>query len=325
MRFNGVHGGGILALCFPDMKSTAIFARYILGALAFLMVSQAHAYKYMCSRIFEAKYDSDPAMAPQSEAYAKFISQHVSSKKVLDSMARYQQVMGFPEINQKGESLDLVKVRFKQLSPEAKQEMMTMIHDIYNDVKVLKYSKDGPMKFFKRHLDVMVSESLNVRSWFDYMINKRNASIEKTFDMYFKRIQEVTDAPMHLEGADVLLTALRLQHKFITQEKHEGPIVIYGSFANGKAYEKTSDLDFAVTDARMEQAIRETDTLKLLEEFRFSDAQAHVIPAKSIQGLGYLNPVVIIIKDKVIEVRVYDSGPEKSHLKGKMPFDAYYF
>jgi hypothetical protein len=65
--------------------------------------------------------------------------------------------------------------------------------------------------------------------------------------------------------------------------------------------------------------------LKLLEEFRFSDAQAHVIKPKDALGLGYLNPVVVIVKEKYIEVRVYGSGPEKAHQKGQIPFDVYYF
>ncbi|WP_413582172.1 hypothetical protein [Bdellovibrio sp. HCB288] len=295
-------------------------------ALTLLMtVGPAHAVKHMCTHIFDPKFDSEAALAPQSEAYAKFIKQHVSTNKVLSAMERYQKLMGFEVIDQKGESLDLVKVRFAKLTQKQKEEMMTLVKDVYVDVKLLKYSKDGPVKFFKRHLDMMVSEYLNVRSWFKYMITERQAPIDKAMDLYFKRIQELTDAPIILEGSDVLYTALRLQDKFLQQQKLPGPIVIYGSFANGKAYEKTSDLDYGVVDARTEQIIRETDTLKMLEEFPFSDAQAHLIQPKQIQGLGYMNPVVVIVKDKFIEVRVYGSGPEKSHLKGKIPFDAYYF
>lgn len=307
------------------MKSPAVLSKFILGSLAFLMVSQAQAYKYVCTHVFETKYDSDANLAPQSEAYAKFISQHVDSKSVLNAMTRYQKLMGFETIDQKGSSLDLVKVKFAKLSPEQKREMMELVRDVYNDVKLLKYSKEGPVKFFKRHLDVMVSEYSNVRTWFKYMMIDRQAPLEKTLDMYFKHISELTNAPIALEGADVLLTAMRLQEKFLVQGKQQGPIVLYGSFANGKAYEKTSDLDFAVMDARLEQAIRETDTQKLLEEFQFSDAQAHVIKPKDALGLGYLNPVVITVKEKIIEVRVYGSGPEKDHQKGKIPFDVYYF
>ncbi|WP_413575278.1 hypothetical protein ACLVWU_13310 [Bdellovibrio sp. HCB290] len=278
----------------------------------------------MCTHVFESKYDSDASLAPQSEAYAKFIKQHVSTDKVLSAMARYQKLMGFETIDQKGQSLDLVKVRFAKLTQPQKEEMMALVKEVYGDVKLLKYSKDGPVKFFKRHLDMMVSEYLNVRSWFNYMIVKRQAPIDKTMDLYFKRIQELTNAPIALEGSDVLYTALRLQDKFLQQQKLPGPIVMYGSFVNGKAYEKTSDLDYGVTDARTEMAIRETDTMKMLEEFSFSDAQAHLIQPKQIQSLGYMNPVVVIVKEKVIEVRVYGSGPEKSHLSGKIPFDAYY-
>ncbi|UYL09666.1 hypothetical protein B9G69_003645 [Bdellovibrio sp. SKB1291214] len=307
------------------MKSSVILSRFILGSLLCLAVSQAHAYKYVCSHVFETKYDSDANLAPQSEAYAKFISQHVNSKSVLEAMARYQKLMGFETIDQKGQSLDLVKVKFAKLSPEQKREMMNLVHDIYNDVKLLKYSKEGPVKFFKRHLDVMVSEYSNVRSWFKYMMIDRQASLEKTLDMYFKHISELTNSPIALEGADVLLTGMRLQEKFLVQDKLQGPIVLYGSFANGKAYEKTSDLDFAVMDAKLETAIREFDTQKMLEEFQFSDAQAHVIKPKDALGLGYLNPVVITVKEKIIEVRVYGSSSEKDHQKGKVPFDVYYF
>ncbi|QDK46294.1 hypothetical protein DOM22_14540 [Bdellovibrio sp. ZAP7] len=307
------------------MKSSITISKILLASLAFLTVSQAHAVKYMCTHVFETKYDSDANLAPQSEAYAKFIAQHVNSKKVLDAMARYQKLMGFETIDQKSQSLDLVKVRFAKLSPEQKREMMQLVFENYNDVKLLKYSKDGPVKFFKRHLDVMVSEYSNVRTWFKYMMVERQAPLEKTFDLYFKHISELTDSPIAIEGADVLLTAMRLQEKFLVQGKGQAPIVLYGSFVNGKAYEKTSDLDFAVMDAKLETAIRETDTLKLLEEFRFSDAQAHVIKPKDALGLGYLNPVVVIVKEKYIEVRVYGSGPEKAHQKGQIPFDVYYF
>ncbi len=325
MSCSGFWPGEVLALLFPDMKNSMNISKIILASLAFLTVSQAHAIKYVCTHVFEAKYDSGANLAPQSEAYAKFIAQHVNSQKVLNAMARYQKLMGFAEIDQKAESLDQLKVRFAKLSPKQKVELMDLVYENYNDVKLLKYSKDGPVKYFKRHLDLMVSEYSGVRSWFKYMVNQRHASLEKTLDLYFQHVAELTNSPTILEGSDVLLTALRLQEKFLVQGKGKGPIILYGSFVNGKAYEKTSDLDYAVTDASLEAAIREVDTKKLLEEFRFSDAQAHLIKPKDAMGLGYLNPVVIVVKEKYIEIRVYGSGSEKAHQKGKIPFDVYYF
>ncbi|MBO9665294.1 MAG: hypothetical protein J7501_00585 [Bdellovibrio sp.] len=301
----------------------------ILNTLVFsavvLLGGHAYAFKPVCEYILSEKFSPETEAASHTPEYAAVIAKLVNKEKVSSAMSRYQKVMSFDVIDQKGSSLDLVKTRFKALTPEQKKEMIDLVSEIYNDVKLLKYSKDAPYKFFKRHLDMMITEYVDAPRFFRNMINKRNASVEKTLDLYFKQVQEITKAPVVLEGSDILLSSLRMKYQFVEQQGLKGPLVLYGSFVNGRAYERTSDMDSAVIDPRMEQAIREFNTLNMLEEFPLSDALPHVVRPHQLKSLGYMNSVVVVIQPQYIEIRVYQSQPEKVHLAGKAPYDAYYF
>jgi predicted nucleotidyltransferase len=282
------------------------------GILLFLLLfwtGTSHAYQLTCSWVF----------SEQVETFQK----PDSPQRILEAIEQYKKIMGLAEISHKPASLDTAKTRHQSLNAAEKRELLKMIGEYYNEVKSLKYNNEGPFKTFKRHIDLIVSQELNAPQFFREEIYQKSHSLEQALDLFYKKVQAMTGIPVLLKGQDVLLTAIRLQEKFLT--KFDSPIVIYGSFVNGKAYTKSSDLDFAVMNSKLETKMRETDLLKLLSDFPLSEAQAHTIAPSQVHALGYLNPLVLIVRKDYIVLRVYENGLH-SDFKGKNArFDEFYF
>lgn len=282
----------------------------IILILAMIMWSGlAHAYQLTCGWVF----------SEQMEAFL----QPDSPQRILNAIENYKKIMKLSEFNHKPASLDAAKSRLRVMTPAEKQELLKMVADYYNEVKALKYNNEGPFKTFKRHIDLVISQEINAPQFFREQIYEKGRSLEETLDMYYKKVQELTRIPVFLKGSDVLLTAIRLQNKFLA--KRDNTIVIYGSFVNGKAYSKSSDLDFAVIDSKLETQMRETDLLKVLVDFPLSEAQAHTISANQVHGLGSMNPLVMIIRKDYMVLRVYENGLHSEFTNKKVQFDEFYF
>ncbi|WP_413612971.1 hypothetical protein [Bdellovibrio sp. HCB-110] len=283
--------------------------RMILIFTLMLLSGAAQAYQLTCNWVF-------------SEQVEIFLHPN-SPQRILKAIEKYKKIMGIAELTHKPHSLDEAKTRLQDLSPAKKQQLLNMIAEHYNEVKALKYNNDGPFKTFKRHIDLIISQEINAPQFFREQIYEKGRSLEETLDAYYAKVQEVIQIPVLLKGEDVLFTALRLQDKFL---KHsDKPIVIYGSFINGKAYSKSSDLDFAVMNANLETKMRETDMLSLLSDFPLSEAQAHVISPNQVHGLGSMNPLVLIIRKDYMVLRVYENGLSSEFKSKNVKFDEFYF
>ena len=247
-------------------------------------------------------------------------------QQVEDAMVRYLDIMGFPQIGHKKSDIDSVKYRMRQLSPALRGDLMDLIHENYGSIKSLKYSENRSIKSFKRQIDVLVTESTEAARVIAEEFN-RHGQLDMALDSYYRRVQEVADTPMRMQGEDVLLTATRLQEMFFNLEgsRSLGPIVLYGSFINGRSYPKSSDLDFAVLNTQLEALLQGRDLVSELKEFPFSEAQPHVITPKQVHELGYLNNIVLLIHPDYIEVRVYQSHPSVDFQRARSKFDVYYF
>lgn len=271
----------------------------------------AAAYQVTCKRIYNENIED--YLSPRSVS------------KVQSAMLRYKQILDFETIDHKADALDQLKLKLKNLSPEKQLELRQLIADVYNEVKALKYNNEDSFKSFKRHIDLIVSENIDAHRFFKEHIYQLGLSIEKTLDLYFEQIQKWTNSPILNKGEDVLLTAMRLQHKILPQDGYSrGPLILYGSFVNGKAYTKSSDLDFAVLNTRLESQMKSLDLLPELQEFPLSEAQAHVIAPTQIHGLGYMNPIVILVYRDYISVRVYKSLSKNSY-KRSPQFEEFFF
>lgn len=255
--------------------------RHFLILCALLMSGgAAQAYKLTCNWVF-------------SERVEDFLHSN-SAERLTGAIERYKQIMKITDFTHKPVTMDAVKTRLPRLRPWEKAELRKMVLDHYNEVKAMKYNNDGPFKTFKRHLDLVVSQEINAPRFFRDQIYNKKRSLEQALDEYYKRMQELTGAPVVLEGADVLLTALRMQERFSSEK--DNMIVFYGSFVNGKVYSKSSDLDFAVIDPKLEVEMREENLLAMLKEFPLSEAQAHTVRPKQAHGLGYMNPLVMVVR-----------------------------
>lgn len=246
-----------------------------------------------------------------------------SPQRLQAAIESYKKIMHMTEFNHKPPSMDAARLRLRQMAPAEKVELLNLVKEYYNEVKALKYNKDVPVRTFKRHIDLVISQEINAPQFFREKIYHQGRSLEETLDMYYKMVQEVTGIPVVLEGADVLLTAVRLQDKFLKTK--DNTIVIYGSFVNGKAYAKSSDLDFAVINPKLETQMRETDLLGILTDFPLSEAQAHTINASQVHSLGSMNPLVLIIRKDYIVLRVYENGLHKDFSQRNVKFDEFYF
>lgn len=268
----------------------------------------ASAYQLTCNWVF-------------SEDVSIFLHPD-SPQRILNAIERYKKIMGIAELAHKPRNMDEAKIRLQTLKPEQKTEILNLIGEHYNEVKALKYN-DGPFKTFKRHMDLVISQEINAPQFFREQIYEKGRSLEETLDMFYQKVQEVTKTPVILHGQDVLLTALRLQDRFL--KKYDSPIVLYGSFVNGKAYAKSSDLDFAVIHPKLESSMRETDLLKVLSDFPLSEAQAHTVSPRQVHGLGSMNPLVLIIRKDYIVLRVYENGLFSDFQNKSVKFDEFYF
>lgn len=268
----------------------------------------SQAYKMKCEGVFtDSLQPSQRTDAPQ---------------RVSKAIEQYQKILGLGELTHKPASLDAAKIHYRALSAAQKRSLLEMISGLYNEVKSLKYNQEGPFKTFKRHLDIIISQELNAPQFFREEIYQKGKSLEQALDLYYQKVQILTGIPVLLQGQDVLLTALRLQEKFLT--KVDNSIVIYGSFPNGRAYTKTSDLDFAVMNPKLETKMRETDLLGLLTDFPLSEAQAHTIAPGQVHALGYLNPLVLIVRKDYVVLRVYENGLHDDFKNKEVHFDEFY-
>lgn len=249
-----------------------------------------------------------------------------STYRVQTKMREYQTLLGLSEISHKAKDLDQLKILVSRLGPEKKNALLELIQSTYSEVKALKYSGEGPFKSFKRHLDLIVSELTDARGFFKTRMIDELKSLEETLTEYYRASAKIAGVPVRTEGADVLLAAVRLQSLFLKPGSlHRGPIVLYGSLINGKAYLRSSDLDFVVSDAGLEKDLRTTDLVKELSEFPISEAQPHLMSSRSLHGLGYLNPLVLYVYPNYIMVRVYGKSLSNDFKNRQVPFEDYYF
>ena len=289
------------------MRFRSVIYLWIFGLL--LLSSTTQAYQLTCSWVFLQKVES--FLKPDSP------------QRILKAIEDYKNIMGISDFNHKPSSMDDAKLRLNSMSLQEKENLLRLVGEYYNEVKALKYSSEGPFKTFKRHIDLVISQAIDAPKFFRYQIYKKNHSLEAALDAYYKRVQQVSKVPVLLSGADVLLTAMRLQEKFL--KKKDDTIVMYGSFVNGKAYAHSSDLDFAVINGRLEQHMRGQDLLALLTDFPLSEAQAHLVSAKQVHSLGSMNPLVLIVRRDYIVLRVYEKGLHYDFTKKQVPFNEFYF
>ena len=274
------------------------------------------------------------AIPVYSQAYAPACHSLFSSKsslttdqateKIINSINNYKKLLSINEIQHSAEALDLIKQKIKILSPKQKQYLKKLVRHIYTDVKLQKYSHSGPIKSFKRHLDLVITEEINASALFQRAIYKDLRSVESALNEYFKAVNEWTKADTVLEAKDLLYTLIQLQYNFIKSEDRFEFIAVYGSLANGKAFPHLSDLDFAVGNGEMEQRLKEAHLLKTLDDFPLSEAQSHMVKYNRIAELGYMNPLVIVIHKNYIEIRVYQRGQYQNYRNNQVRFDQYY-
>lgn len=282
----------------------------LLLVLSLVFVSSwAGAYQLACGWVF----------SQQVEAFL----QPDSPQRILNAIEKYKKIMKLAEFNHKPGSMDAAKMRLREMNSADRADLLQLVGDYYNEVKALKYNKDGPFKTFKRHIDLVISQEIDAPKFFRSRIFEQGKSLEGTLDAYYKKIQQVSRVPVLLKGSDVLVTALQLQERFLS--KNNDVIVIYGSFVNGKAYAHSSDLDFAVINSKLEEQMRGQDLVELLTEFPLSEAQAHIISGKQIHSLGSMNPLVLIVKRDYIVLRVYENGLHNEFSQRRVKFDEFYF
>lgn len=278
--------------------------------LGFIAIStSAQAYAPACQSLFYKKASLSPEQA---------------TEKILNSIEKYKEALGLTDIQHTSAALGQIKLKLKTLSPKQKSYLKEIIQHVYSDVKVLKYSKAGPIKSFKRHLDLIITEEINASAIFQQAVYKEMRSVESALNEYFKAIHEWTKADSVVEAKDLLYTLMQLQYNFIKSEDRSEFIVVYGSLANGKAFPHLSDLDFAVSNGQMEQRLKEANLLEVLKDFPLSDAQSHMVKYNRIGELGYMNPLVVVIHNNYIEIRVYHRGQYQDFRSNLVRFDQYY-
>lgn len=280
-------------------------------ALASIWSRPADAYRYRCDFVWNE--DPLPQVSP------------VLRLQVTSAIQRYMHLMEIREMRHRKPDLDHVKSRIRRMSEAELHDLRGILATSYDNVKALKYDPNPEFKTFKRHLDVALSE-LSDASGTIREVFARTGRIEDALNAYFTKVQRLTSSPIRMEADEVLFTSIRLRDRFFgSPGDGSGPIVLYGSFVNGRSYPKSSDLDFAVLDARLETRLRSTDLVSELVEFPFSEAQPHMVSPRQVHELGYLNNVIVLINRRGIEVRVYRSHLSEDFRQRQSRFDSYYF
>lgn len=322
------------------MKKTVFnFLIFILIAAIQLPVN-TYAYKLQCENIFDLSQNLNEKTSITSFEEPKSLGLVLTKAKADQAIHEYKKLMNLRQISHKKQDLSFIKSQLQRITGNQKQQLLDILSASYNDVKTLKYERvqGKPIyKSFKRHLDLAVSELLSPYYPFKKSLEKFNDhdrdQLETQLNLYYKQVQKITRSPVLNEASDVLHTSLRLQEfafsdllKTWDEEKiaKQTPLILYGSFVNGKAYLKNSDLDFAVLDSKMEVQMNEKNLHEILPEFPLTEAQAHVISPSQIHELGFMNPIVILIYPRYIIVRAYKS---QNHylMKNKPIFVDHYF
>lgn len=278
------------------------------ASLMFLSI-QSQAYAPACHSLFSSKSS---------------LTADQATEKILHSIENYKQLMSLNDIRHSPQALDQIKQKLKVLSPKQKNYLKQLVRHIYTDVKLQKYSKTGPIKSFKRHLDLIITEEINASELFRQAVYKDMLSVESALNDYFKTVNEWTKTESVLEAKDLVYALIQLQYNFIKSEDRSEFIVVYGSLANGKAFPHLSDLDFAVGNGQMEQRLKEANLLDILSDFPLSDAQSHMVKYNRISELGYMNPLVVVIHKNYIEIRIYERALQQDYRNNKVRFDQYY-
>jgi predicted nucleotidyltransferase len=177
-------------------------------------------------------------------------------------------------------------------------------------------------------LDLHLSEILNAKSFFKKRLQSNPDKALEALHEYYVEVAELIGAEVPLTAEQVLLTSYRMQtllQKHGEAQESGTEMILFGSFVNGKAVAKTSDLDYAVTTARMEEILSAENIKPLLKEFDFSEAQPHLVLHRNIHELGFLNPLIIIITENQISLRIYEELNTQDLHGRRILFDEYYF
>jgi hypothetical protein len=251
-----------------------------------------------CSDLLNETSDRIPSLDSTSDL--GFLTRQIQS---------YQTLMALPEIGDKPIHLDKLKNQFARLSVEAKAEVLSLIRDTYLYVKVFKYFSGAPVKKAKRHFDVILSESSGSFEFFKNSIYRDLRGVEETLQDYFNQEAERIQLPKAVDVENVLYVAYKIQDQFRYDKRFATEkVYLYGSFVNGRGITKLSDLDFAIENAILASKVENLKmTFPELSQFILSDAQAHMARRGQSHEYGYMNPVVIVIHQSTIEVRVYKS------------------
>lgn len=256
------------------------------------------ASAHSCSELLTATHHHMPSLGSGSDL--DFLTHQIQA---------YQTMMSLPEIGDKPIHLDNLKVRFMRSSADEKVEVLELIKKTYLHVKVFKYFAGVPVKKTKRQFDVILSESSGALEFFKNSIYRELRGVEETLQNYFNQEAERIQLPKPVDVENVLYVAYKIQDQFRYDQRFEREkVYLYGSFVNGRGISELSDLDFAVENALLASKIENLKmTFPELSQFVLSDAQAHMARRGQAHEYGYLNPVVIVVHQSTIEVRVYKS------------------
>lgn len=301
----------------------------VFGILLCLPPGTASASIYQCRAVWADR------LLPASDQHTE--------RQVRSQMDRYRQILDLRRIRSEHEDFVEVALAFRQLTPDSQKKILQFLHEDYGRIKALKFSDlfhlltqeqplrkavqyftKKPFKSFKRQTDLLLSEVTAASQ-----VIRKEISVHDDFpralDAYYRLVQETANLPVRMEAQDVIKTAARLRQAFFPQGTSEtSPIIIYGSFANGRSYPHSSDLDLAVWNSPFQRQINSKNLLGMLPDFPFSMAHATVFPKAKLADLGVLNHIVVLVWPNRTEFRIYHSLSENPSLPADhRPYDTY--
>lgn len=239
-----------------------------------------------------------------------------TKKNLINEMAKYQSLLGLDSINDRPEHLQDLASRFKSLSADDKQKIMTFLKMNYVLVKMHKYSQDLPIKKLKRHFDFILSIESQAYEYFAQALQNHPEKWESVLQTYYNKQAQMAGLPKPLDTSNVLYMAYRLQEEIKSNPSFaDATIFLYGSMVNGRSMSGISDLDYAVADSVLLSRL-ESLSLKFaeLDNLKISYSEGHRSLKKQAHLYGFLNPIVIAVHANYIEIRIYKRMDYKKYL-----------
>lgn len=216
------------------------------------------------------------------------------------------------------ENLLDIRQKLQSLSHATKKNILHRIKLAYPYIRLASPSRQRNIT--KRLMDLILVELIDPYRYFSSRA-KESIDLNQIIDEYFDIVRAITGGVDQVGASQVQKVSKRFQDLLKQYQPDDGrfqTVVLYGSFANGRAIDNKSDIDYLTFDERLLSQIqayfkeRKLEQDEIYSAFHFSEAQGHFRKSEhSVYQLSLLSPIVVFVHIDFIELRVYNRAGNK--------------